>query len=284
MDELIENAYYVLAEEDGLPPRLMKHQVHVLAGFPEKGSIVFPIEVQLAATAMIAGHFTPQQVFGLAKQALELFLKLPALFGRDGSKSKEPPIQVRVSGNGNKVTIHVGNTEITTDRQPASVLAKTYRELKELPQQFDRDSVESFELDDGTGEAVEISGTARAKSLTFPKALRDQLVFQLNRRQEQLKAADVPLLERSGRADELEGTGDIISFNKENRTGIIRLLSATEIPPGEYSFEIRSGETTQNFIAAMLQARVKIRFFMKTGRKHTVLTVTWIEKELGARA
>ena len=162
------------------------------------------------------------------------------------------------------------------------MLAKTYRELKELPQQFDRDTVESFELEDGTGEAVEISGAAKAKSLTFPKALRDELIFRLDRQQEHLKASDVPLLELSESADELEGSGDIISFNKENRTGIIRLLNATEIPPGEYSFEIRSRETTQNFIAAMLQSRVRIRFFMKTGRKRTALTVTWIGKELGA--
>jgi hypothetical protein len=84
--------------------------------------------------------------------------------------------------------------------------------------------------------------------------------------------------------EEVAGSGDIISFNKESRIGIIKLLSSDKLPPGEYDFEIQSREASASFIMAMLQSRIRMRFIVRTAHKRHLLSITWVEKEIGAGA
>jgi hypothetical protein len=280
---LIENAYFVLAESEGLPLRWSKLQIQVMAGFPARGSIVFPIDLQLAAAATIASQISPQQIFSLAKQALELFLKIPSLFKK--SQAESTP-RVIVEGNNNVVTIVNGDIKITTQKQVVDAMTRSYPELRKLSRQLDKDRIDEFDLQGGNEEeSLRISADSWAKLLAIPKPLQDEMIKVLKEQQANenvVKQLGVHRMEKH--SGELEGSGDIISFNKKDRTGIISLVDTIGIPPGEYRFTIRSHDTSTSFIAAMLQSRVKVRFFPEVVRKKTSLSITWIEKELSAGA
>lgn len=276
---LLQNAYFVLAESEGLPPRWSKHQIQIMAGFPERGSIVFPIDIQLAAT--IASQISPQQILTLAKQASDLFHKITSLF-KSGQHKPEP--RVSIEGNNNTVVIFSGDTKISTDKQIAEVMAKSYPELKNISSQLDKDRINQVELEGVPNESLQISAASKAKLVKFPKPLRDEIVRLLREQQETKRLATASSYELQEHSEELEGSGDIISFNKKDRSGIINLVLANGIAPGEYQFSIRSHETSADLIVAMLESRVNIRFFPKVVRKKVELGITWIEKKLSAGA
>jgi hypothetical protein len=285
LDGLIENAYLVLAKDAGIPLRLAKQQVRVTSRYPENGSIIFPIAVQLVVANALAGGITPADVLNIAREALDLFLKISTLFKKGEGKKTTPPIQFTISGNNNTVNIFQGDATVTASKQAALSMAKSYPHLKTLARDLSEQEVERVELDEKGEGRLQISASSRAKLLSFPKSLRDEIVARLEKPQ---FGDEIPVIGAaspiSSKAEEVTGSGDIISFNKESRSGVINLLSSDKIPPGEYDFEIESREASASFIMAMLQSRVRVRFLVRTAHKRALLSITWVEKELGAEA
>ena len=280
IDKLLESAFFVLADSKGLPDRWSRLQIKVVSRFPEKGSIVFPIEIQLAAAAA-ATQISPQQIFDLGKKALELFLKLGEVFKKDNGK---PGSQITVEGNNNTITIVSGNSRVTETRQVFETVERSYIELNRLPGQLTEDAVNRMELEERPGEKLEISAASRAKLQAFPKPIRDEVTRLLKEQQTTARGSKAVLLEAPYLAEEMEGSGDIVSFDKSDKTGTIELSRASGIPPGRYKFRLRSTETMSSAIVAMLQSRVRIRFKAETIRRKILLNITWIEKELSAGA
>lgn len=284
LDGLLENAYFVLAEDAGIPLRLAKHQVQVTSGYPEKGSIIFPVAVQLAVASALAGGITPADVLKVGREALDLFLKISSLFKKGEGNKTAPPIQLTINGNNNTVNIFQGDAAITASKQAALAMAKSYPQLRTLSRELSEQEVERVELDEKGADRLNISASSRAKLLSFPKSLRDEIVDRLGKP----SADDLMLIGAAppipNKAEEVTGLGDIISFNKESRIGIIKLLSSGKLPRGEYDFEIQAREASASFIMAMLQSRVRMRFIVRTDHKRHLLSITWVEKEIGAGA
>jgi L-lactate utilization protein LutC len=280
LDGLLENAYFTLAEDAGIPLRLAKRQVRVTSLYPEKGSIIFPVSVQLMLATALSAGITPGDVLKTGREALDLFMKISTMFKKDKDNKTAPAIQFTVSGNNNTVNIFQSDTAVTASKQAALTMAKSYSHLKTLARDLSEEAVEQVELEGA--DRLQISSAVRAKLLSFPKSLRDELVARLGESSADDFFAIGAASSVPNKAEEVTGSGDIISFNKENRTGIIQLLSSDKLPPGEYDFEIQSREASTSFIMAMLQSRVRIRFILRTAHKHPFLSITWVEKELGA--
>lgn len=282
LDGLLENAYFVLAEDAGIPIHFAKQHVQVTSGYPEKGSIIFPVAVQLAVATALAGGITPADVLKVGREALDLFLKISSLFKKGEGKKPAPPIQLTINGNNNTVSIFQGDASITAGKEAALTMAKSYSQLRTLSRELSEQQVERVELDEKGADRLNISASSRAKLLSFPKSLRDEIIARVGKQpaDELLLLGAAPTI--PDKAEEVTGSGDIISFNKEGRVGLIKLLSSDKLPPGEYDFVIQSREASASFIMAMLQSRVRMRFIVKTAHKRHFLSITWVEKELGA--
>jgi hypothetical protein len=280
LDGLLENAYFVLAEDAGIPLRLAKRQMRVTSVYPEKGSIIFPVTIELILASAVTSGITAAKVLEVGREALDLFSKISNMFKKGEGNKTAPPIKLTINGNNNTVNIFQGDTAIPASKQAALTMAKAYPHLKRLARELSEDAVERIELDEKNADRLQISASARAKLLSFPEPLRDEIIARLEGSPtDNFLAIDVASI--PSKPEEVTGSGDIISFNKENRTGIIQLLSSDKIPPGEYNFEIQSREASTSFIMAMLQSRVRIRFILRTAHKRHFLSITWVEKELG---
>lgn len=242
--------------------RAVRPKIRVLANFPRRGSYVQDYRVLFEAGKALADSVLP--VLPLIPDVVEMLGNLSKwlkMLLPQFENSDQKPV---VSANDiyGPVTVNQNHYDISggTFIMLGGVAGEFTRIASKMGKEITRVNLDS---EDGSSFSMGLDDAELLGSTRSRRAAR------------KLKeAADE--LRKAAEAEEQEvvsATVDILSFNKERRTGKLRVISSDQLPLRTFGFELDSRPETDAAIKGMLESRVRVFLKLLSPRKLLLVSV-----------
>lgn len=257
-------------------------RLEVLATFPRRGSYVQDLVLILDSIKQgveLIPAFAPllPQVLQNAADAFALFKELLPLLHKGADKAPS----ITAPDNHGVVILNTGSGHVSVNQNVINAAAQSKEEYFEILKRLGPGITDvSVRGDDGSG--FELRADDR-KVIEFPKSRSTaRHLANLAGELERLKSGDQmeEVLQLASDAP-VSGVGDIISFDKERRTGRIRLHTGSCVPAGEYHFQLARRPETEQAILGMLHEHIHVSCHVLPGKCLEILQLR-AERAIGA--
>jgi hypothetical protein len=248
---IVDRSYLVLANKQKMSAQ-ERSLFYLQSQGINRGSLITYLGLVFSAAQPvlpIISNLGPTGVWEYAKDAYE-FLKLVY-----GEKKKGSPVTITQSGDGSTVNVNTGTQTITFNGPVYQIANSSLQHYEFLSHQLDPTKVTDIKL-----------GTLGNKEIYLD--LPDKTLFDLPSK-----------IGEDTHAMQCE----IYEFDKYVGTGRVKVFPDQTIPSGEYRFSVVGNQNIADYIEAMLQKAVKLKFLEETiehplrGSVITSLQVTSVE-------